>query len=174
MTDEHSRTAARALIRELFRAERPPLSEEIARIRDLMATAPFDPTQFPVPEDLQGLEFLGRVLGDREPSLTLHLVKRVIEEKQWAFGTTEWTYFADLRAAIFAPSSRLLVYVRRGGYVAAVVAPTHEAVPRERLGLKPAPLTLVVYSADRDMIASGYQFSSYATISLPVEVRWLD
>lgn len=178
MSDAPPRAAARqrtrALIRELVQTGRPASAEDVAHIRDLIATAPFDPTFFSVPEELQGLEFLGGMLGAREPSLTLHLVKRIIEEKQWASGTSELDYLADLQAAIFAPSSRLLVYARRAGYLAAVVTPTHEAVPRQRLGVKPAPLMLVVYSADRDIIASGYQFSSYATISLPAEVRWLD
>jgi hypothetical protein len=32
---------------------------------------------------------------------------------------------------------------------------------------------LVVYSADRGMIRTGYQFSSLQAVDIPVEVQWL-
>ena len=174
MTDEPSRAAARALIRDLVRTERPASPEEVSRIRDLMATAPFNPNIMPVPREEQGVAYLGVTLGSRIASLTYHLVKRVVLEGQWTVGTTQAEYLADLRSAVKAPSSHLGVYARRGGLVAATVTPSADAVPSHRLGLEAKPMLLVVYSADHDVIVTAYQFSSFSTISLPPEVLWLD
>ncbi len=46
-------------------------------------------------------------------------------------------------------------------------------IPLIRRGAQPEPYLYVVYSADRGMIVSGYQASSFSKISVPADVRWL-
>jgi len=138
-----------------------------------MATAPFDPRIRAVPIDERGTTYAGMTLGAREASLKYHVVKRVAIEGQWANGTTAADYVADLQAAVRHPSSRLGVYARRGGEVAVAVTDSNDAIPFTRIGPGALPFLLVVYSTDRDMIVTGYQFSAYSTISLPPEVLWL-
>jgi hypothetical protein len=98
-------------------------------------------------------------------------VKRVLVEEQWIEGTTAAKYLADLREAVRSPDARLVVYRRRGGPLAAVLAPN--TVPVLRRGPKPQPFLYVVYSADRGIIVSGYQASGLAEINVPAGARWL-
>lgn len=89
-----------------------------------MASAPFDPQIVPAPRDQQGVTYLGRTLGMRDDALFVHLVKRVVDEQQWAVGTTAAQYVDDLRRAIQRPDARVIVYPRRGGPVAATISQT--------------------------------------------------
>lgn len=60
-----------------------------------------------------------------------------------------------------------------GGHIAVMVAPTDEVIPPERQGWRPFPQLMVVYSADRGMIVTGYQFSDLAQTGIPAEAQWL-
>ena len=173
MSEEPSRAATRALIRELVHTERPATPEDIARIRELMAAAPFNPGLAEVVPRLRGREYRGAALGARAPSLAYHLFQRTAVEEQWASQTTEADYVADLSSAVLAPSSRLVVYERRGGNMAASITTTADVIAPQRLGTRVLPLLLVVYSADRDIIITGYQCSSLEEVSIPREARWL-
>ena len=82
-------------------------------------------------------------------------------------------YLADLRRAVREPGTRLAIYARRGGAVAATVTPLDRVLPPERRGRKPQPNVLVIYSADRGMIVSGYHFSTLDATGVPREARWL-
>ncbi len=159
------------LIRELIGTGRQATAGEVERIVEHLATAPFDGRVVSVPCRYRGLTYQGRTLTDRERSLFLHLVQRVVEDEQWADGTTEGRYLADLWDAVREPTARLLLYRRRGGPVAAVLAP--DTVPPPRRGLEAQPLVYVVYSADRGRIISGYQASEVETISIPGDALWL-
>ena len=173
MTGESSRAVARALIRELVHSGRHASPEDIARIRDLMATAPFDPARIPIPARFRDRGIFGEPTGTLEPSLRYHLLKRTLVEKQWAEGTSESAFLGDLRRSILTAKSRLLLYQRRGGLLAACVSATEEVVPAQRLGQDFLPQLIVIYSADRDIIVSGYQFSTLDEVSIPREARWL-
>lgn len=109
----------------------------------------------------------------RADSLTYHLVKRVVDERQWAPGTTAARYIADLRRAIRHPSSRLTIYTRRGGHIAATIVPTSAVIPAAHRASGSQPELLVVYSADRGIILSGYQVSSLMQAGIPEEALWL-
>ncbi len=161
------------LIRELLRTGRQATDEEITRIVECIATAPFDPQTVRVRPAHRGAGYQDRTLGVAAPSLTYHLVKRVVLGQQWAAGTTADQYVEDLRRAALNPSARLAIYQRRGGHIAAVVAPTDRVLPAERRGARPEPNLLVVYSADRGIILSGYQFSTLDKTGVPREARWL-
>ncbi|MGH2610181.1 MAG: hypothetical protein ACRDHF_13960 [Tepidiformaceae bacterium] len=79
----------------------------------------------------------------------------------------------DINGAI-VDASRVALYLRRGGIMAATVTETDRAVPRFRAGRVKRPLLLVVYSADRDTLITGYQFSSMGTISVPEDAIWVE
>lgn len=161
------------LIRDFIRTRRPASDEEIARIIKRMATAPFSEEIERVPLRFRGLTYQGHTLGVRTDSLTLHLVKRVIDERQWASGTTSVRYVADLRRAVRHPLSRLAIYERRGGHIATILATTVAVVAEARRGSQTLPNLLVAYSADRGIIVSGYQVTGLVTTGIPQEALWL-
>ncbi len=53
------------------------------------------------------------------------------------------------------------------------LTPTADAVPNARRAASSLPEILVVYSADRGMIITGYQVSSSSQTGIPAEARWL-
>jgi len=161
-----------SLIRELVRTGREATSEEVARIVERIAMAPFEPRRVGVRPKDQGREYLGRQLGAREGSLFYHLVKRVLFEKQWAYGTTEDEYLGDLRRAVRHQSARIAVYKRWGGIIAAVLSTT-DVIPGIRRGELQLAYLLIVYSADRGIIVSGYQISNIGAASIPEDALWL-
>jgi hypothetical protein len=161
------------LIRELILTGRKAGRGEIARILDRMATAPFNSRAVLASPDEQGLHYRGRTVLERDESLFIHLVRRVILDEQWAYGVTEAEYLDDLRRAIRDPSARLAIYQRRGGFISATLTPTDQAVPALRRGPDSLSQVWVVYSADHGIIVSGYQVSSRGELSIPKDTRWL-
>lgn len=168
-----SQHPADRLIRELIQTGRRPTPSEFGQIIERLATVPFDRRLVPVPLGLRGLSYQGQILGARADSLTCHLVRRVVDERQWASGTTAAQYVSDLRRAVRAPNARLAVYRRRGGHIAIVLAPTDLAVPTARRAAETLPEVLVVYSADRGIILSGYQVTGLAETGVPEDALWL-
>lgn len=145
---DEARHPADRLIRDILASGREATWEEAAPIVQRMAEARF-------------------------PTIRAHLRKRVDREDQWAAGTTEAEYLADLRRAIQDTASRLAVYERRGGHMAAVLAETARIVTGNRQGPASLPLTFVIYSADRGILVTGYQASSISTITVPEDITWL-
>lgn len=168
-----SQHPADLLIRELIRTGRAASPNQIEQIVGRVATAPFNPSVVSVPTRYRGFAYLGRLLGSREDAVFLHLTQRVIAEGQWAIGTTPAQYLDHLRRAVRWPAARLAVYPRRGGAIAAVVNRTADVVPSQRLGAGALPWLIVVYSADRGILVTGYQFSTFDEVSMPEEARWL-
>jgi hypothetical protein len=161
------------LIRALIQTGRRATLEEIERIVDRLATAPFDPRDRRVRVAERGLQYHGRTVRAREDSLFYHLVKRVVADGQWAADTTVEQYLTDLRHAARSPDARLLLYTDRGGRIAATITPTAAVLPAGRQGPRPLPNLLVVYSADRGIIVTGYQFPTLEEIRIPQEAQWL-
>lgn len=160
------------LIRELVATRRWPTPSEIGEIVSRVATAPFDPDQdVSVRIKHRGLRYQGEILGARASSLTYHLVKRVVDDQQWAFGTTAEEYLADLRQAVRSADARVILYERRGGCIAAVM--TRTRLPPARVGEGAEAWMLVVFSADRGTILSGYQTSSDTPVNIPKDALWL-
>jgi hypothetical protein len=160
------------LIRELVRTRRPASYDEVEQMLARMATAPFLSRPLAVPPADRGAEYQGKPLGRRADSGTYHLVKRVVIEEQWADGTTLDSYLNDLRRAVRDPSARLVVFERRGGALAATVTPTERVLTPERRGAQTLPHLLVIYSADRGMIVTGYQFSAVERVGISQEATW--
>jgi hypothetical protein len=159
------------LIRDLIRRRRPATDEEIRQIIDRMADAPFNQRFVRVPLELRGLAYQGHMLGSREDVWFLHLVQRVLGDKQWPDGTDTQTYLHDLRRAVRHPAARLCVFERRGGNVAATLSPN--TIPITQRGAGNRPFIFVIYAADRGRIVSGYQASGVETIAIPDDVQWL-
>jgi hypothetical protein len=111
------------------------------------------------------------MLGNREDAWFLHLVQRVLGENQWAEGTDTQEYLTDLQHAARHPASRLCVYERRGGNLAATLSPN--TLPVTWRGIGSLPFVFVIYSADRGKIVSGYQASGVEAIAIPDDVQWL-
>jgi hypothetical protein len=171
--DERSTHPVDRLIRDLVETGRPARPEERERITERIATAPFEPRNVRVPPRERDLVFLGRTLDASTDSLFLHLVRRVVIDGQWAAGTTTDEYLADLRSAVRAPRTRLALYRRRGGYLAAALTPSEAAVAPARRGPRFLPWLLVVYSADHGIIVTGYQASDLAVVAIPEDAQWL-
>lgn len=158
-------------IREMVHGREVPNDVDVNLILGRIAAAPFDDRVLPVRLRHRGLQIHGHTLGAREPALTIHMVQRVLEEKQWVSGTTADRYVADLRDAVRAPEARLVVYHRRDGYIAGVFSPN--TLPLVRRGPGAEDWMYVVYAVDRGMIISGYQASGLHAISIPGDARWL-
>jgi hypothetical protein len=161
------------LIRELVVTGRAATDEEVMRIIDRMASVPFASHEVIVNPRERGASYEGYVLSKRADSLSYHLIKRIVIERQWRPGTTAQDYTADLRRAVRSAGTRLGIYSRQGGAIVVAIAPTATILTPERLGEKPEPQLLVIYSTDRGRIISGYQFSTLEATTIPQEVRWL-
>ena len=135
------------LIRALAQRQLNPTAQNVIHIVERMAEAPF-------------------------PTVSSHLWRRLRDE-QWSRDTTEDQYLDDLRRAVRHRDTRICIYQRRGGNLAAALAATHLVVQPCRLGDCSEQLLFVVYSADRGIIISGYQVSSLEALGLPKEVVWL-
>jgi hypothetical protein len=161
-----------APIREVITTSRQTLPLERDAIVERIASAPFDPrTDATVPMKDRGLIYRGTTLEARAPALHFHLVKRVVADRQWADGTSSPEYLSDLRRAVRATDARIMLYRRRGGCLAAVVA--RNRIEPARLGSEAAPWILVVFSADLGTIITGYQIASAVQLNLPEDVLWL-
>jgi hypothetical protein len=160
------------MIREIIATRRQVLEDEIEAIIDRIASAPFDPQpDIPVLTRHRRLTYLGQTLGSRASSLTYHLVKRVLVERQWAFGASPAGYLSDLREAARSEGARVTVYRRRGGDMAAIA--DRNRIPLVRLGPGALPWILVVFSADRGTMVSGYQMSIASPSNIPEDALWL-
>lgn len=159
------------LVREVIRTRRPVTEEEADSVVERMASAPFM-GRIRVPKDERGLSYLGRTLGPREESLTVHLMRRV-NQGQWAVGTTEEEYLEDLRSGLRDPVGRLVLYRMRGGNIAAILS--NNPVPPSRRGPQARDMVhlFVVYSADRGRIVTGHQASSLQTVDVSEDPLWI-
>ena len=113
------------------------------------------------------------MLRNREPSLLVHFVKRTLSEEQWSTTTTIDDYAGDLRRAALAADAQVLAYTRWGDRFAATITPTRQVVPEQRLGRKACPNLIVIYSADRGVVVTGYMFTGLPDLNLPGDVLWL-
>lgn len=161
------------LIRDLILTRRDALADEIERILDRIATAEFDSRIVRVPVAERGVRYKSRQLLARDDSLFVHLVRRVVRNQGWAEGTTAEQYVQDLHRAARSSRARIVVYARRGGSIAGILAPTSLAVPTVRLGSESLPLLFVVFSADRGTLVSGYQTPSQQDLAIPGDALWL-
>lgn len=161
------------LIREFIETRRSAGPEEIARILERIATAEFDTRLVRTRTRERGVSYENRQLMRWDDALFVHLVRRVVGDAQWAAGTTAEEYLTDLRRTIRAGPVGLALYFRRGGSLAAVLAPTDLAVPAERRGARSHPELAVIYSADRGIILTGYQVPSRDELAIPEDAQWL-
>ena len=159
------------LISEIIQSNRVATDQEIDRIIKHMADAPFNDHLIPVPIELRDQVYFGRRLGTRADSLTVHVLARVLADRQWRAGTTPAEFCADVQSAILHPSARLIVYQRRSGYIAAILS--ENIVPTVRRGSRSLPLLFVVYSLERGSIISAYQASDMNQIAIPGDALWL-
>lgn len=160
------------LIRHLIATGGPATEAEVQVVIDRMAAAPFSRDVYRVPRALR-IEYLGQTLGARADSLSIHLVKRVVEG-QWATGTTTADYLSDIRATVQAPSARILVTEADwGGSFAAAITPTTDVVPAGRRGPGAQRLLFVLYSANDAILKTAYMFSDLTTLRLSGKTVWL-
>jgi hypothetical protein len=164
---------SRRLIEELLATGRQPESTEIDQIIVLISTAPFEPREIRAPLPERHLRYGQHSLAGPVPSLIDHLIKRVVVERQWAPGTTAQQYVRDIQQAVRHPAARLIVYVRRGGTMAAALVPTERVIPAGRRGRRTRRNFAVIYSVDRGTIITAYQYTDETTMSIPRDARWL-
>jgi hypothetical protein len=162
------------LIARLIRDDEVDASpEEIERIVERIASAPFNRHRVRVPRSDRGMAYGDFVIGRVVDPLEYHLVKRVVEDGQWIDGTTADDYLADLRAAAQHPHARVLVYERAGDLCAATISATRDVVIPERLGPRPESHVLVVYSARHSVVRTAYMYSEFSELDMPEGVWWL-
>jgi hypothetical protein len=168
-----SRHPVDVLIRQIIAGERRATDGDVEQIVERIATAPFNPDVMVVPKAMRGLVYVDDTLSSRAPSRLVHLVKRVLVERQWSSGTTSHDYLSDLRRGIRQDSARLALFARRGGSMVLSRSATDDVVPEMRRGSRQQPVVVVVYSADRGIIVSGYQASALDKVAIPGDVQWL-
>ena len=161
------------LIRESIDTGRRVQPDEVDQIVERVATAPFDSRVIPVPTKYRGLSYQGRVLGARETALWYHLFIRIVANEQWAHGVTAVDYVADLRQVVRLPDSRIVVYTRRGGNIVGIIGSSDRGILKAHRGANNKSECYVVYSADRGIIISGYQFEDFGEIALSGNERWI-
>lgn len=171
MSRSDERDLVHRLIREIIRSSRVATDQEVDRIIRYMATAPFSDQLIPVPVELRGQMYFGHRIGARADSLTVHVLARVLSDRQWMVGTTPAEFCADVQAAVLHPSAHLIVYRRRSSYIAAILS--ENIVSPARRGPRSMPLLFVVYSLERGSIISAYQASDVDQISIPGDALWL-
>lgn len=160
------------LIRELIAdPERLATAEEVAKILEHIARAPFNTRMIGVSAELVGLEFLGEELRAQEDSLTAHLAARVLRDKQWREGSTKEDFLSDVRRAVLHPNAALAVYETRRTNFAGIVAPN--TVPVDRHGSDVGDYIVVLYSADRGRIITAYQAEDENNTRIPERARWI-
>ena len=162
------------LIRRLIRTADDATAEELRSIVDRIATAPFDPRLRPVPFQWRGQVVQGRALGQWDDALTVHWLQHVLIEQQWLPETTPDEYLASLRRGVRSPHAAVALYRRRGGHVAITATPTVAILRSRRHGEGRLQQLLVVYSADRGIVITGYQFSHLEAIGIPGNAQWLN
>jgi len=160
------------LMRDIIQQDRTPTPDELRQIRAHIATASFNPAMRRVGRSERGKSYQGIVLGARALSTDYHLVKRVVIEQQWAYGTTFAEYLADLRNIVRSGQSSIALYFYRNEHTVMAIAPRESVVAATRTGSRPEQNILVIYSADRGNIITGYQFSELSEVDLPEGVRW--
>lgn len=161
------------LVRDFIQTGRVAIPDEVEEIIGRIATVQFKPAMVTVPMKHRGLSYQGQTLGPRMDALRCHLAQRVVVDAQWAMATTTAEYLADLRRAIRGPATQLAVYTRRGGHIATTLSPTNIVLSPARRGPGSLPELLVIYSADRGIILSGYQIFGLTTAGIPWGARWL-
>lgn len=159
------------LIFDLIQRRRDANRDEVEQIRARLNTAPFSTQVVRAARQHRGLEYAGRRVEDRTDSGYLHLVRRVLVDRQWVHGTTMQQYLEDLQQLAIDPFTRLMVYDRGQGVVAAAFGPNR--IPASRLGAMAQPYLLVIYSADRSSIITGYQVSELDQVGIGDEPLWL-
>jgi hypothetical protein len=168
-SDEHH--FVHRLIGEIIRSRRAARAEEVDRIIEHIANAPFNNQIVQVPIAHQNRSYLGSHIGTRTDSLTAHLLKRIFINEQWRIGTTLEEFLADIKAATLHESARPVVYERRGGIIVGTLS--ENVTPSARRGSLSLPLIYIVYSSDRDSIISVYQASNVHAIAIPGDALWL-
>jgi len=105
--------------------------------------------------------------------LTAHIAKHVWAQEQWVVTTTTAEYLEDIRAAIVADTSRLVVFLRSRRPVVAILARTIDAVPLRRRGPDEGRYLLIVYSPDNAMILTAYMVGAVQDANIPAGAQWL-
>ncbi len=96
---------------------------------------------------------------DKQPSVEIHLLKRIYFDGQWSIGTTAEQFEADLHQSVQHPAVQIWTYRRLGEHYVGFLAPSHV---HDAPHLK--PFIFVAYSADYGTITTGFQASGANTI----------
>ncbi|MGI8691089.1 MAG: hypothetical protein ACR2M3_21115 [Thermomicrobiales bacterium] len=162
------------LIHDLIAHPRAATDEEIRLITDRIATAPFNPAIQKVSIANRRFAYQGATPGRQTDSLTLHLIQRVMRDRQWAMGTTAMDYLRSLHAAARSESVQIALYRQwEERDIAVIIARTRTVLGEQQLGARSETNLIVVYRADRGILVSGYQFSTMDEIAIPDDALWL-
>jgi len=160
------------LVRAIIDSGRRASQVEVEAIRQRLRSAPFSTRTIRVPPALRTGPSAASALGPSNNALAVHVAQRISLDRQWATTSPE-LFLEDLRASVEAVSTRMVLYRDRGGAIALAIAATADVIPPPRLGAGAQALLVMVYSADRGTIVSGYQASSLARIRIGENAIWL-
>ncbi len=107
------------------------VDEEVAAIVRHIAAADFNRNGVTTEAQIRGRTYLGRTVQLWDDSLFVHLVRRVLVQRQWAEGTTQATYLSDLQSAVVHPDAQLRLGLIRELPTVQIVAP-NAVVPARR------------------------------------------
>ena len=82
-------------------------------------------------------------------------------------------YLADIHALVASADISIAAGRERGGLLVYFIGGVRSHISAYHLGLEPAELFVVIYSADRDRIITGYQFSTMTNLRMPGDCIWL-
>lgn len=149
------------LIHTLIDSNRQATVEELRQIVAHVADAPFSSRPLKINRWLRQ-ELEARDLdmpSEKLPSVEIHLLKRIHLDRQWPVDTTAEQFTADLHQAVQHPDVRIWTYRWLGEAFAGFLAPSHvKNVPN------PEAFIFVAYSADYDVIKTGFQASGPDTV----------
>jgi len=158
------------MIRDMIARQYTPTVTDLQRILAHIAQADFYQRSYKISK-VVGQNYLGRTINAEEQGLFAHLIKRVLIEKQWAWGTTKQDYLDDLHRMVQQEGNQVGIGIQRKENNVIVFG--GNGIPMERRGEEALGSMVVVYSADRGKIISGYQISSLRTVRIPEDVQWL-
>ena len=161
------------MIRSIVQTGRGTSATEVQHILNRIATAQFASRPVRTERSLQGIVYLGRTVDRTADSLFAHLVKRVVLEEQFTYGTTIAEYLDVIRLVPKALANHLAVYERWGQILAIAIAPTRDVVPSYLLGPEWEDQIIVVFNSSSGRLTTAYMFRDLTTVRIPRNVQWL-
>lgn len=149
------------LVQALVNTNRQATDSELQQLINHVVRVPFSSRRLKINRWLRReLENRGvQIPSEKSPSVEIHLLKRIYLDQQWPPETTVDDFVTDLHQAIQHREVQVWTYRWFGETFLGFLAPSHvQNVPNAETFI------FVAYSADYDVIKTGFQASSPTAI----------